>query len=82
MRYVSSILSYIHNVRYVEIFLPTFGYISADSGTFGIPAQLDIFMCIMAYSELMAYSDIFRTVDIFSQFQARYLGIAHILTFI
>ena len=51
------------------MYLPTFGYILADSGIFRILVQLDMFMNIKAYSELMAYSDIFRTVDIFSQFQ-------------
>ena len=38
-------------------------------------AQLDIFMYIKAYSELMTYSGIFRTIDIFSQFHGRYSGI-------
>ena len=44
------------------------GYILADSGIFRVVAQLDIFLYIKAYSELMTYSGIFRTVDIFSQF--------------
>ena len=50
-------------------------------------AQLDIFMYIKAYSELMTYSGIFRTIDIFSQFHGRYSGITqeqfmYILNFI
>ena len=53
----------------------TFLYILADPGIFRILEQLDIFMYIKAYSELMVYSRIFRTIDIFSQFQARYSGI-------
>ena len=55
--------------------MPTFGYILADSGIFRILVQIDIFMYIKSYSELMVYSDIFRTIGIFSQFQARYSGI-------
>ena len=76
-RYVSGIFSHIHNVRHAEAYLPTFGYISADSGIFRILAQLDIFMYIKGYSEPMVYSSIFRTTDIFSQFQAHYSGITH-----
>ena len=52
--------------------MPTFGYISANSGIFRILAQLDIFMHIKAYSEPMVYSGIFGTIDIFRQFQVRY----------
>ena len=52
-----------HNFRDIEAYLPTFGYVLADSGIFRILAQLDIFMYIKAYSERMAYSGIFRTVD-------------------
>ena len=73
--YVSGIFSHIHNVRYVEVHVPIFGYISVVSGMFRIPAQLDIFMYIEAYSEPVVYSGIFRTTNIFSQFQARYSGI-------
>ena len=47
----------------------------ADSGIFRIMAQLDIFMYIKAYSELLVYLGIFRTIGKFSQFQARYSGI-------
>ena len=54
------------NVRHIEVYLPTFGYILADSGIFRIQARLDI---LMIYSEPMAYSGIIRNVDIFSQFQ-------------
>ena len=64
--------SHIHNVRHIKAYLPTFGYILADSGILRFLAQLDIFIYIKAYSEPiepMAYSGIFRTVDIFSQFQ-------------
>ena len=43
--------------------MPTFGYISADSGIFRILAQLDIFMYIKAYSEPIVSSGIFRNVD-------------------
>ena len=67
--------SHIHNVRYIEAYLPTFGYISADPGIIKILAQLDTFMYIKAYPEPTAYSGIFRTVDILSQFQARFPGI-------
>ena len=66
---LSGIFSYIHNVRHIEAYFPTFGYILADSGIFRILAQLDIFMYIKAYSEPMAYSGIFKTADRFSQFQ-------------
>ena len=55
--------------------MPIFGYILADSGIFRIMAQLDIFMYIKAYSELLVYLGIFRTIGKFSQFQARYSGI-------
>ena len=55
--------------------MPTFSYILTDSGIFRILEQLDIFIYIKAYLELMAYSAIFRTIDIFSQFQARSSGI-------
>ena len=58
----------------MEVNLPTFGYILADSGIFRILAQLDIFM-YKAYSEPTAYSSIFRTIDIFKLFQARCSGI-------
>ena len=79
--------SHIHNIRHIEIYLPTFGYISADLGIFWIMEQLNMFMYIKAYSQGMAYSGIFRTIDIFSQFQARYSGITleqfmHILNLI
>ena len=47
----------------------TLRYILADSGIFGVLAQLGIFMYIEAYSEPMAYSGLFRTVDIISQSQ-------------
>ena len=67
--YVLGIFSHIPNVRHIEVYLPTFGYILADSGIFRVLTQLDIFIYIKAYSEPMAYSDIFRTVDILSQFQ-------------
>ena len=63
-RYIQS-----YNVRHIELYLPTFGYILVDSGIFRILAQLDMFIYIKAYSEPMAYSAIFRTVDIFRQFQ-------------
>ena len=55
--------------------MPTFWYILVDSGIFRILAQLDIFMYIKAYSELLVYLAIFRTIGKFSQFQARYSGI-------
>ena len=63
-RYIQS-----YNVRHIEVYLPTFGYILVDSGILRVLAQLDMFMYIKAYSELTAYSDIFRTADLFSQFQ-------------
>ena len=66
--YVASIFSHIHKVRHIEVYLPTFGFILADSGIFRILPQLDIFMYIMAYSKPTAYSDIFRIVHILSQF--------------
>ena len=50
-RYVSSIFNHIHNVKQIEKYLPTFEYISADSGIFKILAQLDIFMFIKPYLE-------------------------------
>ena len=56
-------------MRYIEGYLPTFGFILADLGRFRVLAQLYIFMYIKAYSEPMAYWGIFRTADIFSQFQ-------------
>ena len=59
----------LYNVRHIEIYLPTFGYILVDSGICRILAQLNMFMYIKAYSEPMTYSAIFRTVDIFNQFQ-------------
>ena len=40
-----------------------------DSGIFKILTQLDIFMYVKAYSELIAYSGIFKAAEIFSQFQ-------------
>ena len=55
--------------------MPTVGYILADSGIFIILAQLDIFMYIKEYSELIFYASIFKTMDLFSQFQVRYSGI-------
>ena len=64
-RYVSGIFIHIHNFRHIEAYLPTFGYVLADSGIFRFLAQLDIFMYIKAYLELMAYSGIFRTVESF-----------------
>ena len=64
LRYIQS-----YNVRHIEVYLPTFGYILVDSGIFRILAQLDMFMYIKAYSEPMDYSAIFRTVDIFSPFR-------------
>ena len=68
-RYVSFIFSDIHNIKHIETYFPTFGYISAYPGIFRILAQLDIFMYIKTYSEPMGYSGILRTVEIFSQFQ-------------
>ena len=65
----SGIFSDIYNVRHIETYLPTFGYISADPSIFKILAQLDIFMYIKAYSEPMVLSRIFRTAEIFYQFQ-------------
>ena len=59
----------LYNVRHIEVYFSTFGYISVDSGIFRILVQLDMLMYIKAYSELTAYSVTFRTVDIFSQFQ-------------
>ena len=56
-------------------YLPTFGYILADSGTFRILAKLDIFMFMKAYLETMVHSGTFRTIYISSQFQARYSAI-------
>ena len=67
--------SYIHNVGHIEAYLPTFGYISADSGIFRILTELEMFMYIKAYSESLAYSGILRTANIFSQLQSRYSGI-------
>ena len=52
----------------------------ADSHTFRILAQLDVFIYIMAHSESMVYSGIFRTVDIFSRF--RYEQCMHIMNLI
>ena len=49
--YVSGIFSHIHNVRHIEVYLPTFGYILADSGIFKILAQLDVLMYVKVYSE-------------------------------
>ena len=49
--------------------MPTFGYILDDSGIFRTLPQLDLFMYIKAYSELMTYTGIFRTVDIFNKFE-------------
>ena len=66
---VSGIFSHIHNFRHIKPYLPTFGYILVDSRICRALAQLDIFIYIKAYSELMTYSVIFRTVDIFGQFQ-------------
>ena len=43
-------------------------YVLADSGIFRVLAQLDIFMYIKAYSELMAYSGIFITVGSFRHY--------------
>ena len=42
-----------YNVRDIEAYMPTFGYISADSGRFKILAQLNIFIYIKVYSEPM-----------------------------
>ena len=58
-RYVSGIFSHIHNVRYVEAYLPTVGYILADSGIYRILVQLDTFM----------YISIFRTHGLFKHIQ-------------
>ena len=60
--YVSGIFSHIHNVRHIEAYLPTFGYVLANSSIFRVLAQLDIFMYIKAFSKPIAYSVIFRTV--------------------
>ena len=70
--YLSTLcFSYIqsYNVRHIEVYLPTFGYILVDSGIFRILAQLDMFIYIKVYSEPMVYSVIFRNDDIFRQFQ-------------
>ena len=66
---VSVIFSHVQNVREIKVYLPTFGFILADSGTFRTLAQLGIFMCIKAYSEPMVYSAILTAADIFSKFQ-------------
>ena len=50
------ILSHIQNVRHIETYLPTFGYISANTGIIRMLAQLDIFMYFKAYSDPTAYS--------------------------
>ena len=76
--YVLGIFSHINNVRHIQAYLPTCGYISASSGMFRILTQLNIFMYINAYSETMAYSG--KLKDIFSQFQAHYSGITQELS--
>ena len=48
-RHVLDIFRHIHNVKHTEAYLPTFRYISPDSGIFRILVQLDIFMYIKAY---------------------------------
>ena len=67
--------SAIFNVRHIEEYLPTFGYISTDSGIFRILTQFHIFMYVQAYLQCMPYPGIFRSIDIFIHFQVRYSGI-------
>ena len=65
---LSGIFSYIHNVRHIEAYFPTFGYILADSGIFRILTQT--YLCtlrhiqnpwlIQTYSKLLAYLASFR----------------------
>ena len=71
---ISGMYSHIHNPRYIEVYLLTFGRILTDSVIFRILTQLDIFMFNKAYSKPTAHSGTFRNVDIFSQFHAGYSG--------
>lgn len=68
--YASGIFSHIYNLIYIEAYLPTFGYDSADSSMFRILLQLDILLYIyIVYPEPMVYSGVFGSVDIFGRFQ-------------
>ena len=71
---ISGMYSHIHNPRYIEVYLLTFGRILTNSVIFRILTQLDIFMFNKAYSKPTAHSGTFRNVDIFSQFHTGYSG--------
>ena len=47
LTYLSMLFLYI--VTHIEVYLPTFGYILADSEIFRILAQLDMFMHVKSY---------------------------------